>query len=388
MNVLIDAISIRRQKAGVGVYAHNLIQQLVIGSDSTHYFILAQDDDPDFKYNRRANVTVLTIPSRYFRSLPLRFLFEQIALPWLLIKHKIDVLHSLHYSFPLLSFGAKRVVTLHDLTSFHLASYHEPVKVVYFRFFIRAAVRLADAVIFVSYSAQHDCTSLLGVPKGLSVVVHHGRGVEFTPYIDSSAVEHIRAKYKLPARYVLYIGTIEPRKNLRTLVRAFETIATIDPDVSLVIAGMKGWNDEYGQIVELIQTLGLTTRVIFPGFVAEEDKSAILSAATVFVYPSLYEGFGLPVLEAMACGVPTITSNTSSLPEVAGDGALIVDPESDAAVGAALNLLLTNSTAREELRQRAIVQASRFSWQSTARQTAQVYHDVLQHGGSTTHSAQ
>jgi hypothetical protein len=173
MNVLIDATSITKKKAGVGVYAKNLIHELINLDVDLHLFVLIQDDDPDLDYSGRPNVTVIKVPSRLFRKLPLRFLLEQVGLPFLLFKHRIDVVHSLHYSFPLMHFGTKQVVTVHDMTFFDMPEVHIPIKIFYFRRFITAAVRFADSIIFVSHSAQLDCNARLGPPRGLTSVVHH-----------------------------------------------------------------------------------------------------------------------------------------------------------------------------------------------------------------------
>ena len=381
MRVMIDALSIRKQKAGVGVYAYNLIDKLLDmtpaqSDQAMHFFILAQDDDLDFRYTGRSNVTTVFLPSWVFRIFPVRFLFEQFFLPWLLLSYRIDLLHSLHYSFPLARFGTKVVVTVHDMTSFLFPTYHTAIKVIYFRAFIRAAVAIADAIIFVSHSALLDCESLLGKPKGLSAVIYHGKGAEFRPDISQIALRRTRDKYNLPEHYILYIGTIEPRKNLSSLIKAFASLIGESSDTVLAIAGMKGWNNEYERLVALIQTLGIARRVLFLGFISEVDKPALLTAADIFVYPSVYEGFGLPVLEALASGVPTISSNISSIPEVAGNGALLIDPTSEIQMAEALKALLYDSPQREDLRKRAILQAEKFSWQQAAQSTYDVYLSI------------
>ncbi len=373
MNVLIDALGVTRKKAGVGVYAKSLIDAMLSLPSGIHFFLLTQDDDADLYYPDRANVTMIRVPSRIFRIIFLCLLFEQIVLPFLLWKHRIQVVHSLHYSFPLLGFGTNRIVTIHDMTSFNMPEVHVKLKVIYFRFFIRAAAARASSIIFVSESARRDCHTFVGTPCGLVETIHHGKPDSFRPDFDPDSIRQVQRKYALPDRFVLYIGTIEPRKNLTALVHAFASVAPSYPDLKLVVAGMKGWKNEFNNLVETIASLKLSSRVLFTGFIAEEDKPLILCAAEVFVYPSLYEGFGLPVLEAMACGVPTITSNTSSLPEVAGEGALLVDPRNAAEIAATLALLLTDVSERDTLRNRAIDQAAKFSWQKAALSTLNAY---------------
>jgi glycosyltransferase involved in cell wall biosynthesis len=375
MNVLIDATGITKNKAGVGVYAKNLLDELVRRRDGIHFFILAQDDDPDLDYGRLPHVTMLRVPARIFRKLPLRVMLEQIGLPLLLVKYRIDVVHSLHYLFPLVRFGTKQVVTIHDMTFFSMPEVHLRFKTFYFRFFIRAAVRTADSLIFVSRSAQQDCASFLGSPRGKASVIHHGKSEAFRPDPEPHAVREVLEKYGLRSEFILYIGTIEPRKNLTRLVIAFEPIANKYPQMNLVIAGMKGWM--YDELFKTVTCLKLTSRVIFPGFIAEEDKAVLLSAAWVFAYPSLYEGFGIPVLEAMACGTPTLTSNVSSIPEVVGSAALMVDPKSTEQISAGLDQLISSAAVRQELRDASIQQASQFTWQRAAELTSQVYRHTF-----------
>ena len=177
--------------------------------------------------------------------------------------------------------------------------------------------------------------------------------------------------YGLTQPYVLYIGTIEPRKNLDRLTQAFSTLAQTYPTHTLVIAGMKGWM--YESLFELVRTLGLENRVVFTGFVAETDKPFLIRGAEVFAYVSLYEGFGIPVLEALACGTPTLTSDVSSIPEVTGDAALLIDPSSVQDITAGLERLLADPSLRNELAAKSISQAARFSWPATAATTLNLY---------------
>jgi glycosyltransferase involved in cell wall biosynthesis len=378
MKILIDATGITRQKAGVGVYAKNLIDKLTLAAPRLDLHILAQNDDPEMDFSTRPNVTMVWVPAILFRKLPLRFLLEQLYLPCLLLLRRIDVIHSLHYAFPLLPVGTRRVVTIHDMTFFTMPEVHEKIKILYFRFFMRAAVRLADAIVFISQSVQKDCIALLGATSGIHTVIPHGKDESLQPATPSPAYDAdlkcLGEKYRLPQHFVLYIGTLEPRKNLDRLILAFSEIAARDPEIGLVLAGKMGWMME--SLSSTIERLGLTARVVFTGFILEEEKPLLLSACAVFVYPSLYEGFGLPVLEALACGAPTITSNISSLPEVAGDAAILIDPLNSAAIAAAMNSLLTNPALRSELRAKGFSQASKFTWQKTASLTAEVYSGV------------
>ena len=374
MKILIDATGITREKTGVGVYAKNLIDRLSRNPGTLQFFIFAQDDDPQMDFSRYPGVTMLWVPARFFRILPLRFLLEQIYLPFLLWRLRIEVVHSLHYAFPLLRFGTRQVVTFHDLTFFNMPEVHQWLKIRYFQLFMRAAVRFADHIIFVSRSALDDSVAKLGKPQGKASVVPHGKGEEFCPGVPLRDVERLRAKFNLPQRFVLYIGTIEPRKNLAKLVEAFAPLAAKDPEVSLVLVGKMGWMTD--ALFVAIERFDLASRVVFTGFIAEEEKAPFLAACTMFVYPSLYEGFGLPVLEALSCGTPTITSNTSALPEVVGDAALLVDPTSTADLAAAMDKLLFDPVLQAQLRMKGPQQAAGFTWEKAAFLTAEVYRSL------------
>jgi glycosyltransferase involved in cell wall biosynthesis len=189
-------------------------------------------------------------------------------------------------------------------------------------------------------------------------------------------VANVRARYGLPSRYLLYLGTLEPRKNIPLLLRAFADLAQRHSEAWLVIAGKKGWH--FDEIFHTVAALNLADRVIFTGYVDEADKPALLRGASLFVYPSVHEGFGVPVLEAMASGVPTIAGNRTSIPEIAGDGALLIDPASLPELTAALEHLYTDVAARSELAARGLAQAAKFSWRKTAEETAAVYRDAVQ----------
>ena len=376
MRVLVDASGIRRKKAGVGVYAKELIDRLVAAPEIDLY-LLAQGDDPDLDYGSLPRVKMLKVPSRLMRSRPVRIVFEQTVLPLILLQYRIDVLHSLHYSFPIVSFGAKKAVTIHDLTYISMPELHLASKIWFYQFFLRKAATDADGLIFISRSAETDFRRYFGEPRGLTEVIHHGKNKTLQPIEQESEVSAIRAKYSLPERVVLYIGTIEPRKNLTRLVEAFARVSVHQPEVSLAIAGAQGWM--YESLFQRVNELGMGSKVLFLGFVPEQDKRLLLCAAEVFAYVSLYEGFGLPVLEAMACGIPTLTSNTSSIPEVAGNAALLVDPLSVEEIAEALGRLLSEPQLRQRLQLSALEQAAQFSWERTASETVAMYRRLMQH---------
>ncbi len=371
MKILIDCTQITKDKAGVGVYALNLVTELASCYTACGFIFLVQDDDPDFAIDE-PNVTLIKVNSKLFRKLSFRFLMEQSYIPWLCMVHRVDVVHSLHYSFPLLPMSARKVVTVHDLTSIKMPNVHTRVKLAYFRFFLNASRGLANRLLFVSQSTMVDYLQLFPRDPATCHVTPLGVGDEFHPIRDDSVIEDVLERYGVTRPYVLFLGTIEPRKNIARLIESFALLESFTDDLKLVIAGKKGWM--YGDVFPTVLNLGLEKRVIFTDFVREADKPALICGSTVFAYPSLYEGFGIPVLEALACGVPSLTSRVSSLPEVAGEAALLVNPTDIGEMTRALNRLLSDEPLREELRLRGPEQASRFTWSVTAHKTYSAYN--------------
>jgi glycosyltransferase involved in cell wall biosynthesis len=236
----------------------------------------------------------------------------------------------------------------------------------------RASVRRARRVIAVSAHAAEEAVQLLNVKREKIDVVHHGVDPEFRP-LPAEEVESFRARKGLPERFVLYVGTLEPRKNLVRLVEAFARLK--ESGLMLVLAGGRGWYDE--EIFARVEELGVKDIVSFPGYVPGDELRLWYNTATVFAFPSIYEGFGMPILEAQACGTPVLTSDQSALPEAAGDGALLVDPYSVDAIAAALHRLLNDTALCERLRKAGLAHASRATWQRTAAETAAVYRRVV-----------
>jgi glycosyltransferase involved in cell wall biosynthesis len=203
------------------------------------------------------------------------------------------------------------------------------------------------------------------------MVVPAGVGPEYHPISDQATLETVRRRYNLPRRFILHVGTLEPRKNLVRLMEALRAIADREPETALVLVGGKGWL--YEDIFAGVERLGLAGKVIFPGYVAEADLPAVYNLAAVLAYPSLYEGFGIPPLEAMACSVPVVSSNSSSLPEVVGDAALLVEPTDSDALASALLRALSDNDLRQTLTKRGLARAAAFSWPAAATKLLEAY---------------
>lgn len=284
---------------------------------------------------------------------------------------EVDVFHATNFLAPSQRKG-RSVVTIHDLSVLLFPEYHPRMRVLGYRAFLGATLARADAVITDSEQTKRDLVRLMGVSNAKVTVIPLATNEAFRPVALSQACSTV-ARYGLqPNRYFLHVGTIEPRKNVLRLLRAFERICRTDSMApSLVFCGGSGWRNR--EFYRAVETSPVKASVRVLGYVPEDDLAALYSASLATVYPSLYEGFGLPPLEAMACGSPVITSNASSLPEVVGEAALLVDPHDTAAIEAALVRVQDDSELRETLREQGLKRAKQFSWETTARRTLAVY---------------
>ena len=346
---------------------------LLFLSRDDQLFLLLQDDEvvlPRMVAEMK-NVRLLFIPSRLFRNRLILMLFEQLILPWLLLAHKIDVLHSLHYTIPVWAPSA-RVVTFHDLTMLLWPRMHTWGRRLIMPQYIRLAWRLADVILFVSAATRCDAEKLLpSVKDRFNAVVP--LGIRFESFSCPSA-DDLRSgldSLQVNRPYLLFIGTIEPRKNLVRVIHAFEDIAPQFPEHTLILAGKLGWDFE--PVLKAIAGSPLRERIRHLGYISDENKRILLAGCAALVYPSLYEGFGLPVLEAMASGVPLITSNVSSLPEVVGTAGLLVDPESVEQLAVAMLRLLSDPELARKLSALGRERARMFSWENTAAETFKAY---------------
>jgi glycosyltransferase involved in cell wall biosynthesis len=275
----------------------------------------------------------------------------------------------------LLPKGCAGVVTLHDLAFLRFPNILTRAKRLYHQTFTVRSIRRATRVISVSESTKQDAVELVGVPEERIQTVYPCIDVRFSNVPTQEDILAFRQKQGLTEGYILYLGTLEPRKNIPTLLEAYARLRKMHTlDEKLVLAGSKGWL--YDSIFERVQQLGLEAEVLFPGFVADAEQPLWYAAASAFVYPSLYEGFGIPVAEALACGVPVVTSNVSSLPEAGANIALTVDPHNVEAMAAALYTALTDQALRQKCHSMAPSVAQRFSAQRMVEQTIDVYEQA------------
>lgn len=374
MRIAIDYTPAIQQEAGIGRYTRDLIRAAV-SLDSAHEFVLlgpygAQPPSWLTGYPR-VRWTTLPAPSRAMGALWHRLKFPAPA-EW--ITGPVDLFHAPDYLAPPCR-QARQVITVHDLSFLRHPEYADPALARFLSSTVPGAVRRAALVLADSEFTRSELLSLLNLPPSRVAVVYGGVGPEFHPPGDSDGTAAVARRYDLEAGYVLFVGRIEPRKNIGTLLKAYRLLVDQKDEAgTLVIAGGRGWL--YEPIFRLADELRLAEHVRFLGHVPDPDLPALMSGASVFVFPSYYEGFGLPPLEAMACGTPVVAGDAGSLPEVLGDAALMVPPEDVGALAAAIRRAQTDKSLRDQLRARGLDRAARFTWDAAAKQLLDAYEQA------------
>jgi glycosyltransferase involved in cell wall biosynthesis len=363
------------RNAGISRYIFTLLEGLAALDAGQEYtaFMHPKDADraSDSPLARAAHLRLLA-PARWSADGPVRRIaWEQFALPGTLRTLGIDVFHAPANVLPA-RLPCPSVVTVHDLAFMRYPQFFRPARRLYQRRLTARSVARATHVVAVSESTKRDLIELMRVPEERLHVIYPGIAADFQPVGDPKILASFRAKHGLPERYLLYLGTLEPRKNLLTLVEAYARLHGQMADAPpLLLAGAKGWY--YEPLFSRVRALGLERFVVFPGYVARDEQPLWYAGAELFVFPSLYEGFGLPVVEALACGTPTITSNVSSLPEVAGDVAWQVDPRSAEALARLMREVLADGAARDRMARAGPAWARQFSITRMARAYATLY---------------
>lgn len=305
------------------------------------------------------------------RSLPFPRLWTHLRLGWEMQRHPPDVLFIPAHVVPSIH-PPRTVVTIHDLGYLAFPEAHTRARRLDLHLSTLWSTRTAHHIIAVSQATRNDLIRRYLVPPTKISVIHHGLSAHFHPPTSHTEHETVAARYGIHGPYLLSVGTVQPRKNLVRLIDAYAQVVRDNAGDTphLVLAGKRGWLTE--SIERRATEHGIAERVHFTGYVDDADLPALLGGAVAFVFPSLYEGFGFPVLEAMACGTPVLTSTTSSLPEVAGDAALLVDPHNTHAIAGGLVQLITDAALRTTLRERGLARAARFTWERCAQETHHV----------------
>ncbi len=375
MIVGVDYTAAAWQGAGIGRYTRELIRFAVARSSDIQFvlFFAAGNLDPSSPYVHAMHALRGAFPTRV-RLVPIPLSPRLLTIFWQRARvpfpaerftGTLDIVHAPDFVLP--PTRARTILTIHDLTFMVRPECSPPRLQRYLTRVVPRSVRRADHILVDSDASARDVTRLLRVSPRRMTTIYPGVNQRYRP-LTAASTAPVRARLDLPARFLLFVGTLEPRKNLVLLLEALATMPDVPP---LVIAGKRGWL--YQPIFDTLDRLALHNRVLFLDFVAEDDLPALYNLADVFVYPSLYEGFGLPVLEALACGTPTVTSAVASLPEVANNAALLVDPTRPAAIAAGIRQALAHPAP---LRAAGPVQAARFQWQHAADQLVHCYHAV------------
>jgi len=369
LNAQLLSLAASYRGAGIAHYIHQLLLHLPRVS-AYEYVTFA--GDRDFHAEGMG-----TVRSHLPTTQPLaRILWEQTVLPWELARRGIHLLHAMAFASPILA-RLRCVVTVYDVSFALFPESFRPFNRWYLTTMTRHSAKRSDAVTVISRSTANDLNRLWGIPQAKIHLAYPGVDLDFRP-LPASEVEAFRAEKGLPQEYILFVGTLEPRKNAVRLVEAFATLKKRGLPHKLVLAGGKGWL--YEPVFAAVERLGLGGDVIFPGFVRREELPLWYNGAALFAYPSLYEGFGLGPLEAMACGTPVVVSDRASLPEVVGDAGLQVDAEDTDGLADAMDSVLRSPSLARQCRERGLERASRFTWEQTARDTVRAYESALSAG--------
>jgi glycosyltransferase involved in cell wall biosynthesis len=384
MRIGINALFLQKPATGSGQHLFHLLEGLDAYDKENTYVLLS----PRFRRaysvawphlsDRFRNVEVVSALAQLGENVEKTW-WEQVGLQKSGKLENVDLLHCPYFASPLMPLFPT-VVTIHDVIPLVLKEYAWRKLTTAYNTLVSTAAKRAQAIIAVSQYSKRDIEQTLRIPSERIHVIGNAVDESFRPISDSWLLSTVRERYNIGERYVLYFGGFDLRKNVPRLIRAYSQLPmSIRREHQLVVAGRLhnlGNHPLYPDPRPLVRELGLDGRVIFTGQIREQDKAPLYSGATAFVFPSLYEGFGMPVLEAMACGTPVLTSNSSSLPEVVGEAGVLVDPTSTETIADALGHLLEDEPFRRELGQRALDRSRSFTWRQVAEQTVEVYRRV------------
>ncbi len=365
VRVLFDATAIPADRGGVGRYVEGIVSQL--GAEAT---IVCQSRDAE-RFSELAPHAAIVPASPRIASTALRLLWEQLALPRIIRRSRAEVIHSPHYTLPIAT-RIPRVVTFHDATFFSDPAVHTPLKRVFFRSWMRLSSRMARRIVVPSAATLDETLRYCPAAEGKLVVAHHGYDATTFHPPTATELDRFRVAHGIEGDWIAFLGTLEPRKNLPALVEAHRSVYAAHPGTPpLLIAGARGWERDR------LSDGDASSRLL--GFLPVEQLAAFLGGARLVCYPSLGEGFGLPVLEAMACGAPVLTTRRLALPEVGGEAAAYAKPE-PALLAQALTALLGDESLLARMREAGPARAAMFTWRRSAEQHREAYLRAVQDG--------
>jgi glycosyltransferase involved in cell wall biosynthesis len=373
MRIAFDLVAVERLDDGIYTSSLVLLQGLKKLNAEHRYLVLTARPEryADLGQDPRFELVRVPMPSLHRHAV----LFEhQLLEPLTLRKLHPDVLHTPGLASPLLWHGPT-VLTLHDLGFLSLPEQMSRASLYYWRYLALPGARRATRIVTVSQHARQEIARELHVSLERIEMVYNSIGEQFYVPVTQEAMQQVRATYQLGERYLLFVGTLQARKNLGALVRAFERLALEVPDVQLVLAG--GYNANGQEILRQVEQSPQAQRIRVTGRISDEDLPALYAGAHVLVFPSKHEGFGLPMIEAMACGTPVVANNASSLPEVAGDAALLTNADDPEGFASALRRVLEDAALRADLIAKGFQRAAQFRQEACARRMLEIYEDVV-----------
>lgn len=353
---------------GIAHYTYNLVKNILTVDKENQYVLVHSKKINLDIYKNAKNIVIPSFLPPY-----IDFMRKLIIFPSLLRKERFDIIHSpVQFGIFLFPTNAKNILTVHDLSSLIFPRMYSSYNFTVHKLIFPRILKNIDIIIVPSESTRNDMIKILGLQKEKIVVINSGVDKRFKPIKD--AKEYIRKKYGISKPFILNVNTLDLRKNINTLLKAFYELKKKGLIYKLIIIGKSG--DAYKQIISYIQRFNLSNDVTLMGLIDENDIPYFYSAADLFVFPSLYEGFGFPVLEAMACGCPVITSNSSSLPEIVGKAGLMVDPINTKKLAEGMIEMLINKNLRKSMIKRGLKRAKTFSWENTAKETLKIYKEI------------
>jgi glycosyltransferase involved in cell wall biosynthesis len=356
---------------GIGTYIRNVVRGLARLDQQTEYVLLCRPDDMDLAAELGPNFRAV------LETAPTYSISEQIRIPLSLVRERVHLLHEPHYVLPPAT-RCRSVVTIHDCIHLMFPQYLPgSLAHLYARASMWSAVRKADRIMTVSEASKRDILKFFDIPAEKVAVIYNAIDERFLAEPDAERMDRIRQRYQLDHPFLLYVGNIKPHKNLERLVEAFARVrASGFDDLRLVIVGDR--LSKYPPVRQAVHRHRLDKEVRFLGFQPYDTLAVFYRLARAFVFPSLYEGFGLPPLEAMACGTPVVTSNISSLPEVAGGAAVLVDPYDPESIADGITRAISDDTLRDDLVRRGLARSRDFSWTQSVSAIHRIYMDVLE----------
>ena len=388
MKIAIDALPIMSQKTGIGYYTHHLISQFVtIAPDDDFYLCDVLFESPFCTIVKLGNdlsnayqfIRISKVPFPFVTFTRFLFFIQQKLIGKAPKIEEMDIFFGPNYR-GIFKESMRTVITIHDMVHKYFPETIGGENLKYLTNKLPNIAKKAHCVITDSESTKNDIIKLLNVPEEKVKVIYLGVDGVFKPLIDTKALASVKKRYGLPEKFILFLGTIEPRKNIQGLMKAYAKLCEETSfNHDLVLAGDIQWKS--GGLKNLIKDLRFVDRVRFIGYVDETDLANLYNLADIFVYPSFYEGFGLPIIEAMACGVPVVTSNTSSLPEIAGNAAVLIDPHSIDDLAQGIKRVLSDNELRQNLIRSGLERAKLFTWEKCAREIMKVFKELLSNRG-------